>query len=115
MVDLVAGARAVVTDSGGLQEEAAWCGVPVVVLRRSTPRWEGVLDRTSVLAGLDVDRAVRAAAAFCAPAAQARVAGVPCPYGDGHTAERVVRLLGDPAVVGRLALAEPDLVHWTPA
>jgi UDP-N-acetylglucosamine 2-epimerase (non-hydrolysing) len=115
MVDLVAGARAVVTDSGGLQEEAAWCGVPVVVLRRSTPRWEGVLDRTSVLAGLDVDRAVRAAAAFCAPAAQARVAGVPCPYGDGHTSERVVRLLGDPAVVGRLALAEPDLVHWTPA
>lgn len=114
MVDLVAGARLVVTDSGGLQEEAAWCGVPVVVLRRSTPRWEGVLDRTSVLAGLDVDRAVRAAAAFVTPDAQARVAAVPCPYGDGHTASRVVRLLADPAVVARLALAEPDLVDWSP-
>ena len=115
MVDLVAGARLVVTDSGGLQEEAAWCGVPVVVLRRSTPRWEGVLDHTSVLVGLDVDRAVRAAAAFTTPDAQARVAAVPCPYGDGRTSERVVRLLADPAVVARLALSEPDLVDWCPA
>jgi UDP-N-acetylglucosamine 2-epimerase (non-hydrolysing) len=115
MVDLVAGARVVVTDSGGLQEEAAWCGVPVVVLRRSTPRWEGVLDRTSVLVGLDVDRAVRAAGAFVTDAAQARVAAVPCPYGDGHTSERVVRLLADPAVVDRMTLVEPDLVDWCPA
>ena len=115
MLDRLGRARVVVTDSGGLQEEAAWCGVPVVVLRRSTPRWEGVADGTSVLVGLDVDRAVAAAAAFAAPEAQARVADVPCPYGDGHTAERVARLLDDPEVVARLPLVEPDLVDWTPA
>ncbi len=57
MLEAIASARVVVTDSGGLQEEASWFGVPVVVLRQSTPRWEGVLLGTTVLAGLDADRA----------------------------------------------------------
>ena len=42
MLELVVSSRLVVTDSGELQEEASWFGIPVVVLRRSTPRWEGV-------------------------------------------------------------------------
>lgn len=115
MLERVARSRVVVTDSGGLQEEAAWLGVPVVVLRRSTPRWEGVADGTSVLVGLDPARAVAAARSFALPDAQERVAGVPCPYGDGHTAARVVRLLGDPLVLSHLALQEPDLADWTPS
>ena len=61
MLEAIASARVVVTDSGGLQEEASWFGVPVVVLRQSTPRWEGVLLGTTVLAGLDATRAVDAA------------------------------------------------------
>ena len=64
MLDAIAGARVVVTDSGGLQEEASWLGVPVVVLRRSTPRWEGVLDGTTALVGLDPERATAAARRF---------------------------------------------------
>ena len=62
MLDLVASSRVVVTDSGGLQEEASFFGVPVVVLRTSTPRWEGVEAGTSVLTGLDAERAAAAAA-----------------------------------------------------
>jgi len=110
MLDAVAGAQVVVTDSGGLQEEAAWLGVPVVVLRRSTPRWEGVAAGTSVLAGLDVDVALDAARRFAEADEQRRVAASPCPYGDGHTSERVAAILADPATADLLALAEPDFV-----
>src|SRR5436305_151306 len=84
----VAGARVIVTDSGGLQEEASWLGIPVVVLRRSTPRWEGVLAGTSVLTGLDVNLAVRAAIRQTDLSRLEQVAAAPCPYGDGHTGKR---------------------------
>jgi UDP-N-acetylglucosamine 2-epimerase (non-hydrolysing) len=107
MLAAVAGARVVVTDSGGLQEEASWFGVPVVVLRNSTPRWEGVEAGTSVLTGLDPDRAVAAASLFGTPEEQRRVDAEPCPYGDGHTAARVLDLLADPDVVELLRLREP--------
>jgi UDP-N-acetylglucosamine 2-epimerase (non-hydrolysing) len=110
MLDLVAGARLVVSDSGGLQEEASWFGVPVVVLRRSTPRWEGVELGSAVLAGLDVDRALEAAAWLTTRAEQQRVAALPCPYGDGHTGERVAELLADPGTAPLLRIEEPDFV-----
>ncbi len=109
MLELIAGARVVVTDSGGLQEEAAWLGTPVVVLRSSTPRWEGVHAGTSILTGLDVERALAAATAFATPAEQARVHAVPCPYGDGHAARRIADVLTDPLTAPLLALDEPDL------
>jgi UDP-N-acetylglucosamine 2-epimerase (non-hydrolysing) len=110
MLRMVAGARVVVTDSGGLQEEASWLGVPVVVLRRSTPRWEGVHNGSAVLTGLDADRALTAAVALTAPDAQRRIAELPCPYGDGRTGERVARLLRQPEIAELLELAEPDFV-----
>lgn len=109
MLDAVAGAQVVVTDSGGLQEEAAWLGVPCVVLRTSTPRWEGVYAGAATLTGLDPKRALAAVAAFRAPDAQARAAARPCPYGDGHVATRVARLLDDAEVQALLTLHEPTL------
>jgi UDP-N-acetylglucosamine 2-epimerase (non-hydrolysing) len=114
MIDLVAGSKLVVTDSGGLQEEAAWLGVPVVVLRRSTPRWEGVHSRIAILTGLDADRALKAAIELTCPETQRRVAETPCPYGDGHTARQVVRLLHDPGTEALLRLEEPDFVDRPP-
>ena len=115
MLEAIASARVVVTDSGGLQEEASWFGVPVVVLRQSTPRWEGVLLGTTVLAGLDATRAVDAARSFSSPAEQTRVDAVPCPYGDGHVSERLASSLDDPAVLDLLTLDEPDLTAGLPA
>lgn len=108
MLDLLGSARVVVTDSGGLQEEASWFGVPVVVLRRSTPRWEGVQAGTSVLTGLNAEDALHAAQRLASPAEQERVWEVPCPYGDGHTAERVADLLADPEILSLLSIREPD-------
>ncbi len=116
MLESIARARVVVTDSGGLQEEASWLGTPVVVLRASTPRWEGVQAGTSVLTGLDVDRALDAASTFATPAEQARAFATACPYGDGHTSQRVAEILADPDVAPLLRLDEPDLsTGWVPA
>jgi UDP-N-acetylglucosamine 2-epimerase (non-hydrolysing) len=109
MLDLIAGSRVVVTDSGGLQEEASFFGVPVVVLRTSTPRWEGVEAGTSVLTGLDANRAAAAARSLAEPDEQARVAAVQCPYGDGHASQRIARVLTDPATASLLTIAEPEL------
>ncbi len=115
MLDAIATARVVVTDSGGLQEEAAWFGVPVVVLRRSTPRWEGVLAGTSALTGLDAGAAVAATRAFLDPVAQRRAAAAPSPYGDGHVGPRVASVLSDPATRALVAVNEPDHTASLPA
>ncbi|MFJ8039244.1 non-hydrolyzing UDP-N-acetylglucosamine 2-epimerase [Kitasatospora sp. NPDC096147] len=107
MLELIAGSTLVVTDSGGLQEEAGWFGVPAVVLRESTPRPEGVALGQAVLAGLDRGRALAAATTLLAPAEQRRIAAMPCPYGDGRSAERIAALLTDRHRRGLLALREP--------
>jgi UDP-N-acetylglucosamine 2-epimerase (non-hydrolysing) len=108
----LAAARLAVTDSGGIQEEAAYLGVPVVVLRASTPRWEGVEAGTTTLAGLADDdaaaRVLEAALAHASPEGQARAAALPCPYGDGTTGVRVAEILGDERTDALLALTEPD-------
>jgi UDP-N-acetylglucosamine 2-epimerase (non-hydrolysing) len=114
MIGQLARAAVVVTDSGGLQEEAAWLGVPVVVLRRSTPRWEGVRAGTAVLTGLDASRAVKAAMELTTPAALRRADAAPCPYGDGRTGERVAEVLHSPTTAALLELAEPDFVDGEP-
>lgn len=110
----VSGARLVATDSGGIQEEASYLGVPVVVMRSTTPRWEGVQAGAAVLTGLDHDRVLAAAAALAADAEQARVAAVPCPYGDGRTAARVAEVLEDPGLRALLVPREPDLATGPP-
>lgn len=118
LLEVLAGSRVVVTDSGGLQEEASWFGVPVAVLRRSTPRWEGVLNGTTALVGLDVERAIRVAGAMSEPPLQQKAASTPCPYGDGKTGERVAQLLEDSRILAQLRLEEPDytdrLPSWLP-
>lgn len=110
MLELISRAQLVVTDSGGLQEEASWFGVPVVVLRRSTPRWEGVMAGTSVLVGLDIDRALHEAVRLCTASAQETTDLTPCPYGDGRTGERVVQLLRDSSTLKVLQISEPNFV-----
>ncbi len=109
MLDALAHALVVVTDSGGLQEEASWFGVPVVVLRTSTPRWEGVIDGTARLAGLDVVEALAAAGDLTRPDALEHAASLPCPYGDGHVSPRAVAAVHAAQAEGLLGLEEPGL------
>ena len=105
-------ARLVVTDSGGIQEEGAYLGVPVIVLRSSTPRWEGVEAGTTSLVSLADDgaaaRVLAAAEEHTAPEGQRRASTLPCPYGDGATGARIAAILGDERTDALLALTEPD-------
>ncbi|HEY3810910.1 MAG TPA: UDP-N-acetylglucosamine 2-epimerase (non-hydrolyzing) [Acidimicrobiales bacterium] len=114
MLELMVRSRLVVTDSGGLQEEASWLGIPVVVLRRSTPRWEGVAIGAATLVGLDPAMALAEADRLAEPEMQRLVAALPCPYGDGHTAERVASILEEPGIHRLLQLDEPDLRGYCP-
>jgi UDP-N-acetylglucosamine 2-epimerase (non-hydrolysing) len=101
----------VVTDSGGIQEEAAFFGVPVVVLRGSTPRWEGVDNGSAALVNLENPDAVTLALdwgrRFSSRAERRRIDALPCPYGDGLTSRRVAALLGNPPNQALLHLSEP--------
>jgi UDP-N-acetylglucosamine 2-epimerase (non-hydrolysing) len=105
----------VVTDSGGLQEEASHFGVPAVVLRATTPRWESVATGAVRLTGLDATRAMDAARAFSSPAEIRRIDGLPCPYGSGDTAARVVAALEEAVLLQLLSPAEPDLGRSLPS
>jgi len=72
-----------------------------------------VADRTSVLVGTDPDAALAAAEHLTTPEEQARVAAVPCPYGDGHSAQRVADVLEEPGIAELLAITEPDFTDGT--
>lgn len=109
MLRLIARSRLVVTDSGGLQEETSWFGVPVVVLRATTPRGEGVELGQAALCGVDQERVLGAARALTQPAALDRIDRQACPYGDGHAAQRIVDLLLLAHERGGLSIDEPVL------
>ena len=68
MVALTAGASAVVTDSGGLQKEAAWLGVPCVTIRDQTEWVETVEDGWNVVVGTSTERIVDAVRSAVVPA-----------------------------------------------
>ena len=84
----------VVTDSGGIQEEATGLGVPGLVLREVTERPEGVETGALRLVGTDRARIVESVSKLLDdPAEYAQMAGARNPYGDGHAAERIVASL----------------------
>ena len=86
----------ILTDSGGIQEEAPAFGKPVLVLREVTERPEAVEAGVARLVGSDTEAIVREARTLLTdPAAYERMARVINPFGDGRAAERIARLLTD--------------------
>src|SRR5690606_34498621 len=84
----------IVTDSGGIQEEAPSLGKPVLVMREVTERPEAVAAGTVQLVGTEPERIVGAAHALLDDdTAHARALGIRNPYGDGHASERITREL----------------------
>ncbi len=87
MVALSRSARMILTDSGGLQKEAYWLGVPCVTLREETEWVETVQAGWNTLTGSDPDRILTAVRSFAVPAARRDL------YGNGAVAAKCVELL----------------------
>ena len=92
--NFMARSHLILTDSGGIQEEAPSLGKPVLVMRDTTERPEGVAAGTLRLVGTDEE------AIYCEfsrllddPAAYAEMAHASNPYGDGHASERIADVL----------------------
>jgi UDP-N-acetylglucosamine 2-epimerase (non-hydrolysing) len=97
----------VLTDSGGLQEEAPALGKPVLVLREETERPEAVAAGTVRMVGTDLGRILAETVRLLDdPREYQQMARAVSPYGDGHAAERIVDILLDRHGAKIEALAE---------
>ena len=87
LASLASQARVIVTDSGGLQKEAYWYGVPCVTVRPSTEWVDTVAVGANVLVDDDPSALAEAVATASMPANR------PVLYGDGHASERIAQVL----------------------
>ncbi len=93
-VTLLDQAFVILTDSGGIQEEAPALGKPVLVMRDETERPEAVADGVARLVGMDTDTIVRETARLLDdPAHYRAMASGASPYGDGQAAGRIVEAI----------------------
>lgn len=109
-VALMKACKLVLTDSGGVQEEAPGLGKPVLVMRDTTERPEGIQAGTVRLVGPVRERIIQSVSELLQdPQAYATMAHASNPYGDGHAAERIVESIAEhfslparsPRAVGR--------------
>ena len=109
-VKLMQRASLILSDSGGVQEEAPAFGIPVLVLRETTERPEGVHAGTAKLVGTDDDAILNEASTLLGdPNAYNLMAQAVSPYGDGRAAARV-RF----AIMRKLGIDSPAEAPWTP-
>nr|WP_129127796.1 UDP-N-acetylglucosamine 2-epimerase (non-hydrolyzing) [Geomonas oryzae] len=86
----------ILTDSGGIQEEAPSLGKPVLVMRDTTERPEALQAGTVKLVGTDEDRIfAETQRLLCDPAVYQAMSRAHTPYGDGHAAERIADILSN--------------------
>jgi len=86
----------ILSDSGGIQEEAPALGVPLLVLREKTERPEGIACGNALLVGTSAEAIATAARRILAdPAKHARMARRAFPYGDGRAAPRIAAVIED--------------------
>jgi UDP-N-acetylglucosamine 2-epimerase (non-hydrolysing) len=84
----------VATDSGGIQEEAPFIGKPLLILRDTTERPEGINAGTACLIGTNANSIIaKCQELLCQPDILAKMSKVHFPYGDGYAAERIVKIL----------------------
>lgn len=103
------GARVILTDSGGVQEEGCAMHKPVLVLREETERSEGVSSGCEMIVGTQPQVIARAVDMLLDdPAAYDRFARARNPFGDGRAAQRIVRSIEKWFACGEPALARED-------
>lgn len=107
-IGLLAESTLVVTDSGGIQEEAPYLGVPVLVVRDATERPEALACGTTRLVAVEHHHIVHEVEAALARLRPVRVAFDACaPFGDGRSGERIAQLLIESLGAARGASAAP--------
>jgi len=89
MVAAMQASDILLSDSGGVQEEAPALGVPLLVLRSKTERPEGVASGNMLLVGTDRRRVVEGVTRLLDPAVRAAMSRRAFPYGDGRSADRI--------------------------
>jgi UDP-N-acetylglucosamine 2-epimerase (non-hydrolysing) len=90
LIHLMKHATVILTDSGGIQEEAPGLGKPALVMREVTERPEGVKSGVLKLVGTDTDRIIRETRSLLDDESAYRaMAKAENPFGDGHAAERI--------------------------
>ena len=89
MLWLEKNARMILTDSGGVQKEAYWFGIPCITLREETEWVETVQAGWNVVAGVGRERIMNAVRNFSVPASRPNL------FGDGDAAQKIVHLLED--------------------
>lgn len=93
MIDLIRSAHLLLSDSGGIQEEAPALGIPLLVLRSTTERPEGIASGNSLLVGSDRAEIVRHVRRLLEDSSAYRAMAVPAlPFGDGKAAPRIAAL-----------------------
>lgn len=106
-IHLMAKAHLIITDSGGIQEEAPALGKPVLVLREVTERPEAIQFGTARLVGLNEERIFRAATVLLNDQREyRRMANAVNPYGDGKAAQRIVAIIRNYFGFSRKRVAE---------
>jgi len=96
MVNLMKNSTLVLTDSGGIQEEAPGLGVPTLVMRNTTERPEGIAAGTLKLVGTDEEMIIQETRKLLDdPEAHSKMAGAVNPFGDGYAAGRIVKAILD--------------------
>ncbi|MFB2738931.1 non-hydrolyzing UDP-N-acetylglucosamine 2-epimerase [Umezakia ovalisporum] len=94
LVGAIGRSHFLLTDSGGLQEEAPSLGKPVLVLRDTTERPEAITAGTAKLVGTTTEKIVQAAGELLSnPKVYEAMANAINPYGDGHAAERILEIV----------------------
>lgn len=92
----------ILTDSGGIQEEAPFLGKPILVLRDTTERPEGIVAHTAKLIGTDENRIVKELELFLKNASEyKKMAKATNPYGNGNSADTIVNIFKNKVVKGR--------------
>lgn len=108
-VKLIQRSDLILTDSGGIQEEAPTFGVPVLVLRDTTERPEGVEAGTAMLVGTDPERIWQESSRLLTdPVAHRQMANAVSPYGDGRASQRIRSV-----VFARLGVPTSKEDMWT--
>ena len=95
LVYIMKNAKLILTDSGGIQEEAPSFGCPTLVMRYETERQEGIDAGVSILVGADYDKIISESEKVLSKTKQETRLKAQNPYGDGNSASRIVKIISE--------------------